>query len=255
LGPGAELRLVPLPTGETLELALVPVDEGSEPAVTVAGATSSGAAAGNWVAAAATATPTPAGFQPAAPAATVVPLYGCLVAWAPARAAVVGPADRLEHLAAAVGAFAACEARLRAAEAATLALLETAEADAADSGDLDAGSADRRAELAGRYREAVAVSRRLALLAPAVHAPPLHPPTLASQLGERLRDRTRLAERHALAVGRAELAERVAEAASQRALDLGIARRQTALEWAIVVLLVVQTALLVVEIVSRQGAS
>jgi hypothetical protein len=224
LGPGAELRLVPLPTGETLELALVPVDEGSEPAVTVAGATSSGAAAGNWVAAAATATPTPAGFQPAAPAATVVPLYGCLVAWAPARAAVVGPADRLEHLAAAVGAFAACEARLRAAEAATLALLETAEADAADSGDLDAGSADRRAELAGRYREAVAVSRRLALLAPAVHAPPLHPPTLASQLGERLRDRTRLAERHALAVGRAELAERVAEAASQRALDLGIAR-------------------------------
>lgn len=88
---------------------------------------------------------------------------------------------------------------------------------------------------------------------PVVHAPPLHPPTLASQLGERLRERTRLVERHEFATQQAELAERVAEACGQRALEAGIARRQLGLEWAIVVLLVVQTALLVVELLSQRA--
>jgi hypothetical protein len=246
LGPGAMLRRHRLPTGESLELARVPADEPAEAAPLLSGGASGEPAttARDWVAAAAP-----------APAVTVVPLYDCHVVWSPVRAAVVGPADRLDHLETATVEFAGCEAQLRDAEARATALLETAETDAADSLDLDAASADRRRTLAGRYREAVAVGRRLALLAPAIHAPPLHPPTLASQLGERLRDRTRLAERHALAVERAELAERVAEASSQRAIDLGIARRQTALEWAIVVLLVVQTALLVVDLLSRQGAS
>jgi hypothetical protein len=39
------------------------------------------------------------------------------------------------------------------------------------------------------------------------------------------------------------------------AADLAIARRQMALEWAIVVLLVAQTAILVVELLARGGAS
>jgi len=81
----------------------------------------------------------------------------------------------------------------------------------------------------------------------------LHPPTLASQLGERLRERTRLLERQEFASQRADLAERVAEACGQRALEAGIARRHTALEWTIVVLLVVQTALLVVELLAQRA--
>ena len=93
----------------------------------------------------------------------------------------------------------------------------------------------------------------MAVIAPAVHAPPVHPPTLASQLCERLRDRTRLAERHEFAVDRAELAERLYEACGQRAAEFGIARRQMGLEWAIVVLLVIQTALLLVDLLAWRG--
>jgi hypothetical protein len=186
-------------------------------------------------------------------AAVVVPLYGCLVAWTPGRAAIVGPTTRLDHLEAAVADFSAREADLRDAEQRAASLLDTVETDATEAFAIDESTPRRREALTVRYREAVSVGRRLALLAPAVHAPPIHPPTLASQLGERLRERTRQAERHELAVSRVELAERVTESCGQRAADAGIAARQMALEWAIVVLLVVQTALLTVDLLARRG--
>lgn len=189
------------------------------------------------------------------PAPIVVPLYGCLVVWSADRAAVVGPGERLGQLEHAVADFATHEATLRDAEQRATALLDTIEADAAAAFEIDHASGDRRIALAARYREAVAVGRRLAVVAPAVHASPVHPPTLASQLGERLRERARLVERHELAVGRADLAERVAEACGQRAADMGIARRQMGLEWAIIVLLVVQTALMLVDLLAWQGSS
>jgi len=189
----------------------------------------------------------------AAAPAVVVPLYGCLVIWAPGRAALVGTAEQIGQLAAAVVEFAGHEAALRAAERRAAALLDAVTDEAAHGFSLDGEPVPRPVGPAEQYRESVALGRALALLAPVVHAPPVHPPTLANQLGERLRDRTRLAERHGLAVDRAELAERVAEARGQRALDVGIARRQTALEWAIVVLLVVQTVLLVVDLLARRA--
>ena len=189
------------------------------------------------------------------PAPIVVPLYGCLVAWSAGRAAVVGPGERLGQLEEAVADFATHEATLRDAEQRATALLDTIEADAGAAFEIDHASGDRRIELSARYREAVAVGRRLAIVAPAVHAAPVHPPTLASQLGERLRERARLVERHELAVGRADLAERVAEACGQRAADSSFARRQTGLELAIVVLLVVQTALILVDLLARRGSS
>lgn len=237
----AVVRQLPLPGGAPLDLLVVPAETDDD--VTAADAIARG-----WLSEAADAA---AMADPSA--AVVVPLYGCLVAWMPGRAVVVGPATRLDHLEAAVADFAAREADLRDAERRAATLLDTVEADAAEAFAIDESSPRRREALAARYRDAVSVGRRLALLAPAVHAPPVHPPTLASQLGERLRDRTRLAERHELAVGRVELVERVTESCGQRAADAGIAARQTALEWAIVVLLVVQTTLLVVDLLARQG--
>lgn len=234
----------PLSTGEHVEVLSVPLDETAAPwpPATDGGPGGLEDTIRRWVSAA------------ASPAATVVvPLYGCHVAWTAGRAAVIGPPERLGQLEAAVVEFAGAEADLRDAERRAAALLEAVEGDVATSLSLDEHSPDRRAELADRHRQTVAVGRRLALLAPLVHAPPLHPPTLASQLGERLRERTRLVERLEFATQRAELAERVAEACGQRALEAGIARRQLGLEWAIVVLLVVQTALLVVELLSHRA--
>ncbi len=188
--------------------------------------------------------------SPLVPPSVVVPLYGCIVAWAARRAAVAGPADRLAALEATVIDFASREVELRAAEEEAFRLVDTVVADAGAS---DHHTPEHRSLLAQRYVEAVTVSRRLSTIAPAIHAPPVHPPTLASQLSERLRERTRLLERHDLAVERAEIAERIAEASRQRADELGVAQQQTGLEWAIVVLLVVQTTLLVVDLLARQG--
>ena len=231
-----------LPTGELLEILSVPVAETPDSPVTAEGM-SIEATVRHWVSAS------------AGPAAGVVfvPLYGSHVAWAAERAAVIGPPERLAQLEAAVVDFAAVESELRDAERLAATLLETVEGDVLASLALDTHAPDRRTELADRHRQAVAVGRRLALLAPLAHTPPLHPPTLASQLGERLRERTRLVERLEFATQRAELAERVAEACGQRALEAGIARRQLGLEWAIVVLLVVQTVLLVVELLSQRA--
>lgn len=243
----ALLRQVPLACGEELLLLLAPLESGSDEqssqqtgmlAKTVS----------DWVTAA------PAAAEGLLPVVTV-PLYGCHVALTNGRAAVVGPPARLEALATSVTEFASHEAELRQLERRSAHLLETLDQDACHAFEFNERSLSQRDTLATRFREAVAVRGQLALLAPAVHAPPVHPPTLASQLAERLRDRTRLAERHEFAVDRVELAERLYEACGQRVADFGIARRQMGLEWAIVVLLLIQTVLLVVDLLAWRGKS
>jgi hypothetical protein len=241
------LRHIPLACGEELLLLVVRFENDSDGQSTEEGGLLTQTVS-TWVAAA----PQPRGGP--LPVVTV-PLYGCHVALTPGRAAVAGPPARLEVLAAAVIEFANREAELRQLERRCTDLLESLDEDASHAFEFDTQSLGHRDVLAARFREAVAVRVRLALVAPTVHAPAAHPPTLASQLGERLRDRTRLAERHEFAVDRAELAERLYEACGQRATDFGIARRQMGLEWAIVVLLVIQTVLLIIDLFTRMGAT
>lgn len=249
LPAGAIAERLDLPAGDPLEVLVIPVAEPGRTAGSHGDDTAQSAAVATaWVAAA---RPAGAAFPAAAGSSPVsVPLYGCHVVWSPRRAAVIGPPPRLADLRAALVEFAAREADLRDAERRVVTLLDGIDADAAVAFAVDERPAARRDELTARYREAVAIRRRLALLAGAIHAPPVHPPTLTAQLAERLRDRTRLAERHEHALDKADLAERVTEACGSRAADLAIARRQMVLEWAIVWLLVAQTAILVVELLA-----
>ena len=228
---------------------MVPLDA-ADPA---AAATGPAAIATAWVTEPQGPPPT-AGATPSPPL-VAVPLYGCHVVWAAGRGAVLGPSDRLPHLRASLAEFAVREADLRDVEQRTSALVDAAEADAGLAFTPGDRCLERQVDLAARYRETIGLRRRLALLAPAVHAPPVHPPTLASQLAERLRDRTRLPDRLELVTERIEIAGDVYEACGQRAGELGIAHRQNRLEWAIVVLLVIQTALIVVELLSWSTAS
>jgi len=240
-----------------LELLVVPCatsDDGTDAARLAA-------VVGRWVAAVTPPAPPASHASPAATEAAVarppvmLPLYGCHVAWAPGRAAVVGPPDRLAELEAAVVEFATREAELAAVEARVDSLLTVIDDDAAVAFECDDRGLVRRPELSARFREAIDIRRRLALLAPRVQPPSLQPPTLAAQVGERLRERSRLAERLDQAADRADLAERVYEACGQRVSELGIARRQLGLEWAIVILLVLQTVLLLVDLLASRAAS
>lgn len=179
----------------------------------------------------------------------VLPLYGTHVVWSPTRAACIGPADRLDQLRDAVVEFARCESGIRDLEAGIADGLLHVEADTAAVFDVDLDE-DRRRELAGRYRMAVASQAGLARLAPRVHVPALHPPTLASQVAERLREWTRLDERLEFAEHQAEVLVRVYEQCGQRVSDAVIGRRHARLEWAIVVLLAAETLFLLVDLLA-----
>lgn len=180
-------------------------------------------------------------------------LHGAVVAWAPGRAVIIAASDRLAAVRAAVVEFCFFERELRSIEAEVTAAWPHVDADAPLAFEFNDRDAGRRREIGERFRRTVALRGRLARLAPHLERPPLFPPTLASQVAERLRERSRMAERAGFLDGQITVQERVYDLCGERSSDWTIARRSIALEWAIVVLLVVQTALLVAELLTTSG--
>ena len=162
---------VPLTRNETLELLTVPLDAAAAGEGLVPEGLASRAAA--WVADAA----------PRGESAVSLPLYGTFVSWSGVRAVLIGPADRLERMREAVLEFSTLAHELRFIERDLGAALVHVEADSGLAFEFDERAISRRGELAERFRQAVAIRRRLVELAPAIHRPALHPPTLASQIG------------------------------------------------------------------------
>jgi hypothetical protein len=197
----------------------------------------------SWVQAA-----TPGGDPP-----LVVPLYGTHVIWTPRRAVALGPADRLAALRTAVHEFTDREAELRDVERRIAAGLEHVDADAPLAFAFDEQALPRRRELAARFADAIAVRRRLAVLAPVLQRPAPHPPTLASQLGERLRDRSRVVDRLDHAGEQADLLERVYSGCGDRVAEFVSSRRHAALEWVIILLLAVEIVLITVDLLATHA--
>mgnify|MGYP006268284073 CR=1 FL=1 len=183
-----------------------------------------------------------------------VPLYGTHVVWSRQRAVVIGPSDRLSAMRAAVLEFADREAELRDIEHRLAGLLEHVDGDAHLAFEFDEASLPRRQELAGRFREAVSLRRRVAMLAPALHRPAPQPPTLAGQVGERLRDRTRLVERLEHAVEQADLVERVYGGCGERSAEFVTSRRHATLEWVIILLLAAEMVLITIDMLANHGS-
>lgn len=185
------------------------------------------------------------------PAQTIA-LHGAVVAWAAGRAAVLVEPGRLESVRAAVVEFWFRERELMALEEAVAAAWPAVEADAALAFEFRDRDADRLGALGERFRRTVGLRARLARLAPHLDRPPIHPPTLAGQVGERLRERSRLAERAGFLADRLEVQERVYELCGQRTSDWALTRRSTTLEWAIVVLLAIETVLILVDLLAAR---
>jgi len=116
--------------------------------------------------------------------------------------------------------------------------------------EFEASSIPQRKQLRRRFQEVLLLRAKLARLGPHVHCPHLHPPTLASQIGERLRERTRLVHRHEFLTEQVEVFERVYEMCGQKASDFMLARQGHMLEWILIILLFVATLLQVFEILS-----
>jgi hypothetical protein len=185
----------------------------------------------------------------------VVPLYGTVVIWCPQRAAILGPMPQLGAVQDAVTDFARCEAELGRIEREVAAALDVLDEDAPLAVEFDERHLDRQPVVAERFGRSVAIRADLARLVPTVHRPAQHPPTLASQVGERLRERTRLVDRLEFLQGKAEVLERVYDLCAQRVGDFAVARRHLRLEWVIIVLLAAELVVLLVELLALTGTA
>ena len=183
----------------------------------------------------------------------VLDLYGTLVIWTPRRSAVITAADRLANAATAVSDFAETVAELAVIEQAIADAWADYETDLPQGFAVTTAGPDQLTELSRRYQRAMSLAGRLARLSPRIHQPPLHPPTLASQIGERLRDRCRLADREEFADDQLETILRLYEASSQQASDRLLANREHVLTWVIVLLLAAETVLLLVDLLAAAG--
>ena len=149
--------------------------------------------------------------------------------------------------------FAFYDAEIRAVEQALSQAWPELEADTPLAFHYDDRAAAKRDALAERFQRVVVMRSKLARIQPVVHRPPVHPPTLASQLGERLRERTRLLERLEFLGGQLEVFERVYEMCSQRASDYTLTQESKVLEWVIILLLATETIVLLIGLMANQG--
>lgn len=240
LPPETLVTRIPLADGGAFEIALVPLPDADATAHDAVVAELA-ARAGSWVTAAA----------PGADPPLAMPLYGTHVLWSHRRAVAIGPGDRLASMRSALVDFTEREAELRDCERRIAAALEHLDADAPLAFEADDRVLPRRRQLADRFVEAVSLRRRLAMLAPVLQRPAPQPPTLGGQLGERLRDRGRVAERLDHAVEQADLLERVYAGCGDRVAEFVSSRRHLALEWVIVLLLAAEVVLITLDLVAK----
>jgi len=187
-----------------------------------------------------------------------VALHGVQVAWGrahpdgdgapPMRIGVAMLAERQSRAVPAILEFVCLEMALQILEQKVAQAWPQLEEDGPLAFDFDHRSERRRSVLAGRFQNMLGIRARWAQLQPPVHRPLVYPPTLASQVGERLRERSRLAERWESLGGQIDVFQNVYELCAQRAHDWRLAWKGHTLEVFIILLLLLQTVLLMLEL-------
>lgn len=181
-------------------------------------------------------------------------LQGAQILWRPSQMIVFAPSERMQSICNAIVEASFYESELRSIELALDGAWDNVQADSPLAFEFNERAIPRREELSTRFQSVLALRTRFARLAPQVLVPHIYPPTLASQIAERLRERTRMPERLELVEGKLEAQERIYEMCSQRVSEFMVARTGHMLEWAIIILLLAQTVLIVIEYLSSVSA-
>lgn len=210
----------PLPGGATMALACVPATAG-EPIDGLRG----------WV----ESDPEARGAPP-----VWMSFQGTHVHWSTGRCAIAAPVDRIAGVRAAILEATAHERALRSVEEAMASAWPALESDADLAFEFEEAAVGRRRELRERLHRTLVLRARLARIAPYLLAPLAHPPTLASQVGERLRERLRMPTRHEAAATQIEVFRDAYDMCGQRASEYMLARTGHRLEWVIIILLAAQ---------------
>ncbi len=180
-------------------------------------------------------------------------LYGTLVVWTPRRMVLVTAPRHFKKAEQAILDFTTVAFEVGAIEHALPSAWEHYEKDLPNGFSFHNSDKESTAALAHRYKLAMSLAGKLSRLSPHIHLAPEHPPTLAGQLGERLRDRSRLVDREEFAGEQLDTILRLYETTGQRVSEYVLAQREYVLIWAIVVLLTAEIVLLLVDLVSTAG--
>jgi hypothetical protein len=180
-------------------------------------------------------------------------LQGTLVVWAPRRVAVLVPPDRLAEVRKAVIEVSYYERELREIETHVGQSWPTMNADIPLAFESQNLPPRQRKLIRQRFEMALRFRARLTRIAAQVHCPHAHPPTLASQVGERFRDRARLAHRYEFLSDQLEVLEEIYEKCSERANEFRLTQSSNTLEWIIIILLVMQIVLWGFEILTSMS--
>lgn len=167
-------------------------------------------------------------------------LQGAQIYWNDKRIAILAASERLETLRNSLIETAWFDAELASLERELAAAWPEMQNDIPLAFMFDEKSLSRRKELQRRFQQIVSIRARMLKLSPHVHCPHIHPPTLASQVAERFRERTRLLHRHEVLGGQLEVFEKVYDTCGQRISDFVQSRTGHILECIIIVLLVLQ---------------
>lgn len=196
---------------------------------------------------------TPAGPNET-PQGLMMTLQGAQVFWSPTRIALIADSSRLENVRRALIEVTYYLSALSAIESELREDWPDLEEDLPLAFRFDERTRHRLKVLQKRSQRVLSLRARLARITPFLLCPHVYPPTLASQLGERLRERTHVAQREETLSDQLEVFEDVYEMCSQRSSDFVLARTGHTLEWFIIVLLTVQILMSVFDILSSTGS-
>ncbi|MCR9115688.1 MAG: hypothetical protein NXI22_01920 [bacterium] len=170
----------------------------------------------------------------------VMSLQNVQVFWSPKRIAVIAENDRLNMVRSAIVEVNHYVAELAAIEDDIDAMWPHYDADLAMAFEYNEQASYKRKELSQRFQQAYKLRARLARITPLVLSPHTYPPTLASQISERLRERMRVEDRVEFISDKIEVFEDMYEMCNQRSNDYLHAKSGNTLEWIIIVLLIFQ---------------
>lgn len=181
-------------------------------------------------------------------------LHGAQVVWHSRRVAILAAAERMESLLLALVDFSYYERELARLERATADSWAQLECDTPLAFEVTARDLERRESVGRQTQRMLTVRMRYARIAPRLNRRGTNLPSLAHQLGERLREKSRVDERLETLANQLEVFEHVYELSSQRFSEFQTSRRETTLEWVIIVLLAAETMMLLIDLLWSLGA-
>ncbi len=189
------------------------------------------------------------------PASLMLTLQGVQLLWSPSRIALFAEPDRLETVQKSVLEVTYYIAELQCIEQELGELWPQLEGDTPLAFEFTQRDLYKHKQLMSRYQVVATLRARLARITPYLLSPHVYPPTLASQVGERLRERTRVDLREEFLSDQLEVFENVYELCGQRSSDFLHTRSGNILEWTIIILLMVQIVFSAFELLTSFGAT